>query len=136
VVDGRREGVGVYSWANPQEDTYKGEFRNDVVDGLGVKRWSDGATYYGDRRQEAREGYGVFVYADGGGYEGAWRGGAPDGHGVVWNADGSVRAQGLWAGNTLVEAWITPKPVAADEADAIGADEENGADAGAPAEGR
>ena len=114
LVDGVRDGVGVYNWANVQEDAYAGAFVNDAVDGLGVKRWADGATYYGERRAEAREGYGVFLYADGGGYEGAWRSGAPDGHGVVWNADGTVRAQGLWAGNTLVEAWIVPKPVATD----------------------
>jgi hypothetical protein len=105
-----RQGVGVYTWANQLEDSYAGEFASDAIDGVGVKRWSDGATYFGNRRVESREGYGVFAYPDGGGYEGAWRNGAPDGHGVVWNADGSVSAQGLWAGNTLVEAWIIPPP--------------------------
>jgi hypothetical protein len=121
IRDAGRHGAGVYSWANPQEDQYAGEFVDDAMDGLGVKRWTDGATYYGDRRQESRDGHGVFVDTEGGGYEGAWRNGAPDGYGVVWNADGSVRAQGLWAGNTLVEAWVIPTPVpagaeAADEA--------------------
>jgi hypothetical protein len=105
-----REGVGVYTWENAREGDYAGEFANDVMNGLGVKRWADGATYYGDRREEAREGFGVFVYADGGGYEGQWLDGAPDGLGVVWAPDGTVRAQGIWAANTLVEAWIMPPP--------------------------
>jgi hypothetical protein len=30
---------------------------------------------------------------------------------VVWNEDGTVRSQGLWADNTLVEALIVPTPV-------------------------
>jgi hypothetical protein len=113
--NGGRHGVGVYTWANPQEDDYAGEFVDDVMDGLGVKRWADGATYYGDRRRDSREGYGVFADVEGGGYEGAWRNGAPDGYGVVWNADGTVRAQGLWAGNTLIEAWVIPTPVATED---------------------
>jgi hypothetical protein len=115
IRNGGRQGVGVYTWSNLQEDSYAGEFADDVMDGLGVKRWTDGATYYGDRRRQSREGYGVFVDVAGGGYEGAWRNGAPDGYGVVWNPDGSVRAQGLWAGNTLVEAWVIPTPVATED---------------------
>jgi hypothetical protein len=135
VRDGGRHGVGVYTWANPQEDFYAGEFVDDAMEGMGVKRWSDGATYYGDRRSEAREGYGVFVYADGGGYEGAWRSGAPNGRGVVWNVDGSVRFQGLWADNTLIEAWIVPS----DEAAEAGVTDEaaldvGGVEVGGPAE--
>lgn len=112
MVDGVRDGVGVYTWANALEGTYAGEFVDGAIAGLGVKRWADGAAYYGSRSREAREGYGVFAYADGGGYEGEWAMGAPDGHGVVWTPEGTVKSQGVWAANVLVEAWITPAPVA------------------------
>jgi hypothetical protein len=109
--DKRAQGAGVYTWANPQEDNYAGDFVDGAMEGLGVKRWTDGAMHYGERRQEAREGFGVFVDSTGGGYEGAWSNGAPDGYGVAWNADGTVRSQGRWSGNTLIEAWVVPTPV-------------------------
>lgn len=131
VVDGGRHGAGVYTWSNPQEDSYAGEFADDAMDGLGVKRWKDGAIYFGDRRRAAREGHGVFIDAAGGGYEGAWANGAPNGYGVLWDGDGTVRAQGLWADNTLVEAWVVPTPVPTVEPDATSdADESEPSQAG------
>ncbi|MGD2133179.1 MAG: hypothetical protein PVI23_10330 [Maricaulaceae bacterium] len=128
VADGSPEGVGVYTWADPAAGTYAGQFTERRMDGLGARRWPDGAAYLGERDGDARHGHGVFVDGEGGGYEGSWRNGAPDGHGVVWNADGTVRSQGLWASNTLVEAWIVPPP-AEDDA---GTEEADGDDAPAP----
>jgi hypothetical protein len=114
-ADGARHGVGVYTWANPAELDYAGEFVDNAI-GLGVKRWSDGATFYGDRRLEA--GHGVLTDGGGGRYEGAWSAGRPDGHGAMWNADGSVRAQGLWEDGKVAEAWITSGSVEASAAPA------------------
>jgi hypothetical protein len=120
--DKRAQGAGVYTWANPQEDNYAGDFVDGAMEGVGVKRWTDGAMHFGERRQEAREGFGVFVDSTGGGYEGAWSNGAPDGYGVAWNADGTVRSQGRWSGNTLIEAWVVPTPVPTTDAAGAPAD--------------
>jgi len=99
-----RHGVGVYSWTTDRDITFAGQFRDDVITGLGVKRWGDGAVFAGSRDSRTGAGFGVFTYADGGRYEGQWQYSVPNGLGALWAADGSLLSQGVWAENRLVGA--------------------------------
>lgn len=102
VVGEVRHGVGLYAWAGESPTTFAGQFRDDVMTGLGVKRWNDGAMFAGSRDGRTGAGSGVFLYTDGRRFEGQWRDGVPDGLGATWAADGTLVAQGVWADSRLV----------------------------------
>ena len=61
---------------------YKGQFVDDKPHGLGVMRYSYGATYDGDWRIGVRNGLGVMRFSGGDTYEGEWRDDKMNGRGI------------------------------------------------------
>ena len=49
--------------------------------------------------------FGTYTYYNGDKYVGAWRDGNRNGQGIEYNAFGTVRLSGLWANNTLSQAY-------------------------------
>ncbi len=100
--NGKREGVGVYTWH--AGDKYVGYWANGVINGYGTQYYADGtkssglykdATLVGTKFTTAvclsgdcENGYGVWVYESGDLYAGYWTGGFRNGEGTYLYADG------------------------------------------------
>lgn len=51
---------GVYSWSDGR--TYKGDWKNNKMDGKGDFSWADGRKYSGEYADDKKQGYGVFEW--------------------------------------------------------------------------
>ena len=74
-------GIGFYTWSN--NDTYKGSFVNGKMHGKGLYKWPDGGEYYGDYINNIKEGNGVFKWVNGKVFEGPFKNGRPHGVGKL-----------------------------------------------------
>ena len=96
--DGKRNGRGVYTWANG--DRYDGEWKDGKQNGRGVFTYGEGSQFRGDRYEgeftnDKRNGRGVLTYGDGNRYDGEWKDGKQNGRGVYTWANGN-RYDGEW----------------------------------------
>ena len=69
--DNLRNGQGTYKWTNG--DIYKGKWIKDKRHGLGQYTWIDGSIYKGNYSHGIRSGYGIYYYVNGSIYEGTWQ---------------------------------------------------------------
>ena len=69
--DNLRNGQGTYKWTNG--DVYKGKWLEDKRHGLGQYTWKDGSIYKGNYSHGIRSGYGIYYYVNGSIYEGTWQ---------------------------------------------------------------
>ena len=79
VRRGETEGLGVFRMAKRE---YAGQYRNGVVHGLGVTKFSSGNAFFGQHCDGARSGVGVYEFASGAFYSGEHLGDMRHGHGV------------------------------------------------------
>jgi len=56
---------------------YKGEWKNEKLNGLGVMTYPDGGKYVGRWKDDKRNGQGTYTFPDGGKYVGEWKDGIP-----------------------------------------------------------
>lgn len=78
-------------YGGPQ--TYAGEAKGQVREGLGVLAFGDGSRQEGEWAADAKVGHGVLVFSNGDTYEGSFKDGRRQGHGVM-----SFRAGGSYLG--------------------------------------
>ena len=94
--DGKKQGKGVYIWANG--DKFDGEFANDQASGKGRWEFSSGDIYVGDVLNAVMVGKGVLVAKNGDKYEGLFADSKPHGHGTYIFANGDRYEGGMVAG--------------------------------------
>ena len=70
------------------EESYEGEWKNDMKQGKGLYRYINGATYEGDWKNDCQEGKGIYLFADGSYYEGDWEAHKMHGKGVYVDIKG------------------------------------------------
>ena len=67
---------------------YKGEWKNEKPNGLGVMTYPDGQKYVGRWKDDKRNGQGTFTYPDGGKYVGRWKDDKRNGQGTLTYPNG------------------------------------------------
>eukprot|EP00920_Eleutheroschizon_duboscqi_P037040 GHVT01088762.1.p1 GENE.GHVT01088762.1~~GHVT01088762.1.p1 ORF type:complete len:245 (+),score=47.60 GHVT01088762.1:576-1310(+) len=83
VVDGKRNGWGVYRYAAGAAClSYHGYWRRNAKDGSGVLLWRSGAVYSGGWRSNAMHGFGVYFDDKGTSYQGQFQNGICTGLGM------------------------------------------------------
>ena len=75
--------------------TYKGNWVNDKMDGIGRMDWVDGQKYEGSYAQDMRNGEGTMTYVNGDKYTGTFKSGKPHGNGFYEWANGEIY-EGSW----------------------------------------
>ena len=75
--------------------TYKGNWVDDRMDGIGRMDWVDGQKYEGSYAVDARNGEGSMVYVNGDKYTGTFKNGKPHGNGFYEWANGEIY-EGSW----------------------------------------
>ncbi|MDM8355875.1 MORN repeat-containing protein [Pandoraea communis] len=98
LSQGKRAGVGIYTWANGNR--YVGPFVNDERTGKGKFYWINGDYYEGDFIAGKRTGKGVYVWANGKRYEGDIVDGNITGQGYQLEPNGNTY-RGQWSDNTF-----------------------------------
>ena len=80
---------------------YKGEWKNEKLNGLGVMTYPDGHKYVGEWKNGKVHGQGEFTWSNGDKYEGEWKKGEKHGQGTVTFSGG-----GKWIGEfRRVKPW-------------------------------
>jgi hypothetical protein len=51
---------GVYNWSDGRE--YRGDWKNNKMEGKGIFKWPDGRRYEGDYKDDKKEGKGIFYW--------------------------------------------------------------------------
>ena len=74
---------------------HSGQYRNDIRQGFGRAKWSNGDQYSGQYSNGKSNGYGVFVYADGDKYEGEFKDDKREGEGIYFLKTGK-KIEGVW----------------------------------------
>ena len=74
-------GIGLYQWSNGE--SYYGSFVNGKMHGKGLYKWPDGGQYEGDYINNIKEGKGVFKWPNGKTFEGDFKKGRPSGLGIL-----------------------------------------------------
>ena len=77
---------------------YKGDLNEDLPDGKGEFKYTNGDVYNGDFRAGLKDGVGIYTYKSGETYEGDWKDDKKDGKGVYTYKNG-VQYEGEWANN-------------------------------------
>lgn len=75
--------------------TYKGNWQDDKLDGIGRMDWPSGQVYEGSFARDFRNGEGTMTFPNGDQYVGSWKAGRPHGKGVYQWKSGEVY-QGTW----------------------------------------
>lgn len=93
------------SWANDLKNgygemwkngvTYKGNWMDDKLDGVGRMDWPSGQIYEGSFARDFRHGEGTMTFPNGDQYVGSWKNGRPHGKGMYQWKSGEVY-QGTW----------------------------------------
>ncbi|EIE18826.1 hypothetical protein COCSUDRAFT_59757 [Coccomyxa subellipsoidea C-169] len=86
--------------------TYRGQWRGNKKQGLGVYVYPGGGRYEGMWRDNVKHGYGVYAFPKGGLYEGEWVAGEREGMGARLMRNGSIKA-GRW-GTAKLEKQMDP----------------------------
>jgi len=74
---------------------YKGEWKNEKLNGLGVMTYPDGHKYVGEWKNGKYNGQGTSTYPDGGKYVGKFKDGKKNGQGTYTHPDGQ-KYVGRW----------------------------------------
>lgn len=74
-------GTGLYKWTNGE--SYYGSFVNGKMHGKGLYKWPDGGQYEGEYVNNIKEGKGIFRWANGKIFEGEFKNGRPSGPGFL-----------------------------------------------------
>ncbi len=105
--DGKKQGKGVYIWAN--NDRFEGDFSNDQASGKGKWEFASGDSYTGDVLNAVMVGKGVLVAKNGDRYEGLFADGKPHGQGTYVFANGDKFEGGMVAGKMSGKGTYTNK---------------------------
>lgn len=109
LVDGKRQGVGKFSWQGGQYqgdwvddkaigkgsltfkngDEYIGLVQEAVADGEGVMKYASGDVYQGSFVKGKAQGQGIYQWRNGQSFEGVWLQDQPQGKGVLKYANGN-----------------------------------------------
>ena len=102
LVNGIANGRGSCTWDSGKfkGDLFKGEWKDDMMNGCGSYRFSDGATYEGEYKDGNFHGPGKFTFPQGDVYEGEYKEGKRHGRGTFRWVDGTVYV-GDWVDNKL-----------------------------------
>ena len=84
---GKKHGIGKINWSD--KNYYIGEFKDDRINGKGLKVYENGNIYYGDFVQNQKCGEGVFKWPRGYVYIGQFRNNKVEGKGYQFFPDGS-----------------------------------------------
>lgn len=101
-LSGRLKGEGQIIWRNKNEEgideseVYKGGLDNNLLDGRGEYKWSDGKVYNGDWKEGKIDGEGTLNYPDGRIYEGSFKDDVKHGKGKLRMNDNTT-----WVGTWL-----------------------------------
>mmetsp|Transcript_27862 Transcript_27862/g.31987 ORF Transcript_27862/g.31987 Transcript_27862/m.31987 type:complete len:159 (-) Transcript_27862:94-570(-) len=90
---------------------YKGEWKDNNMEGHGVYQWKDGRRYEGQYLEDKKHGYGIYFWADGRKYEGYWAFGKQHGLGRYFIPQDGKEKSGLWEDGKRTE-WFEPDVVA------------------------
>ncbi|KEG09199.1 hypothetical protein DQ04_05631040 [Trypanosoma grayi] len=96
-VNGKKEGRGVYQWA---DRAYWGMWRSGKREGFGVMNTRHGLRYEGEWLDDKKHGFGKMFSPDGTRYQGAWEGDVRSGEGVFIYTNGVV-IHGTWKDDML-----------------------------------
>jgi hypothetical protein len=94
-------GLGVFEWSGGG-DVYSGQFKEGVIEGLGVFKWSNGDVYCGECRAGLQHGFGCHSFAGSAAFfEGSFQGGLMHGYGMYFL---STRPEGVftWAQDKII----------------------------------
>ena len=80
-------GLGVMTY--PDGHKYVGEWKNGKYNGQGTSTYPDGQKYVGRWKDDKRNGQGTSTYPDGGKYVGRWKDGNPW-NGTDYDKDGKI----------------------------------------------
>ena len=58
ISNAQRDLLGVYNWSDGRQ--YKGEWKNNKMEGHGLFEWPDGRRYQGEYVDDKKEGMGTF----------------------------------------------------------------------------
>uniref|UniRef100_A0A7S2DHM1 MORN repeat-containing protein 5 n=1 Tax=Haptolina brevifila TaxID=156173 RepID=A0A7S2DHM1_9EUKA len=86
----KRHGRGVFKDGPAEEQTYEGEWVDDMMQGRGTFRYVSGAKYEGEFLGNKYHGHGIFLFPDGAAYEGPFQENQMHGHGKFTDAQGVV----------------------------------------------
>jgi len=87
VMFGRRDGQGIYTWANGTK--FEGEWKRDKQHGKGTQTYPTGDKYVGDWQDGKQHGQGTYTWVDGRKYVGEWKD-SVKWEGVEYDKDGRV----------------------------------------------
>lgn len=96
-VNGRAHGFGTYIFQGG-DGVYRGAFRCDMREGVGVEEWVDGSCYRGEFRRGDKHGFGENLWPDGTVYVGGWKSNELYGAGHFSIEDGPSY-RGEWSGS-------------------------------------
>ena len=94
-------GYGTYRYSN--NDTYTGNWKNDLRQGEGTYIWNNGDKYIGHWENDNRTGYGVYYYSDGDIYEGSYVNNIRTGIGNYYFKSGSAKLGGKYENGSYVK---------------------------------
>lgn len=111
---GSRQGYGIYRFPSFAKDgdtslgieEYAGYWFNNMIDGEGCYKWSDGSKYEGHYKLGKRHGQGTMYYGNNFSYSGFYKDDKMHGKGIMSYTDGKM-IKGTWVngklhGHTLV----------------------------------
>ena len=75
---------------------YNGNWKDDMMNGIGTKTWEEGISYAGSWKNSQRNGYGEIVYKTGKSYKGDYLCDKRHGYGVFRWPDGIKVYDGYW----------------------------------------
>jgi hypothetical protein len=94
IVNGKKNGKCRF-YDDKQKATVEGEFKDDFLEGRGVKSFDNGQKYEGDFRKGIEEGKGTLSMIDGRKFEGPFSNGKPNGKGFLITDTGK-RIEQTW----------------------------------------
>ena len=102
-------GIGIESWADGSH--YEGQYRDDLKHGKGKISWADGFRYEGKWKNDHPHGLGIKTLPDGKIFEGKFKNGKAHGYGYLKSSEGEIINKGIWKENIAPNArgkWAAP----------------------------
>ena len=108
-----RHGDGTYKYAakggEEAQDSYKGQWENNLKHGIGKQVYTGVGEYYGYWAHGQRNGEGVMTYTNKDVYSGQWKDGKKNGQGTYIFFQTGMKYVGQWAGGQMVAGqWKYP----------------------------
>ena len=80
---GKKTNIGIYFFKN-DKCTYKGYWKDNLMNGYGIYNFSDGSIYEGEWENNKRNGYGILTFPNGEKYIGDFKNGKIEGIGIFY----------------------------------------------------